>query len=366
MKRIILLLSLLIALLLISCDSDLSSWVILDEPKIQAEELDYGYNIIIRNSNPKAKIYYTLDGSEPDESSKRYEEAFEIKFGTTVKAFSKLGAKSSGVSLLVTEQPTTTAPVIVIDRKACTASIECSDPKAQIYYKIDEDSFSLYTYQTDIAVKTGSIISAKSVRNYYKDSEIVQEMNVPFDAKRTSTPAINTFVGGEGNTAVSYVTIKTDEDVQAYYTLDGSEPSKDSIKYDGGFWVFGEQTVKAIAIPPTILGMNNSLVYSAVINEGKSPISTSDISVKPNLPSWMSETMQWKGVSNPFLYYSSYAFTVFKGSTTFFITQDHTLITIDELLRKAGIDKKTRYVEGVTTEETNNGKKIGSSRFPRG
>ena len=186
MKRVILLLSLLIALLLISCDSNLSSWVILNEPEIHAEELDYGYNITIRNSNPKAEIYYTLDGSEPDDGSKRYEEAFEIKFGTTVKAFSKLGAKTSGVSLLVTEQPTTTVPVIVIDRKACSATIECSDPKAQIYYKIDKGSFTLYTSQSDIVVKSGSIISAKSVRNYYKDSEIVQEMNVPFVSARAS------------------------------------------------------------------------------------------------------------------------------------------------------------------------------------
>ena len=61
----------------------------------------------ITSALPETNIYYTLDGTEPNEKSKKYNGEFEIKEGLTIKAIAyKQGFKTSFVSTAVYQKIT--------------------------------------------------------------------------------------------------------------------------------------------------------------------------------------------------------------------------------------------------------------------
>lgn len=210
-----------------------------------------------------AAIYYTLDGSEPSESSTVYSAAFEIKAPTVIKAFA---AKED---YLNSQTVTFTYGV----KKAESPSIEFGEDiyggksvvitsvteGADIYYTLDgsEPSVKSKKYTQPIEIFDSASVKAIAVCSGYIDSDVQSaEMYVP---------AADILAVGKDNEGAVYITagetIKTvfSENADVYYTLDGSEPTLESSVYKPGELSFSDDTVfRAFAI-------GNGLKKSATI-----------------------------------------------------------------------------------------------------
>jgi len=89
----------------------------------QGQYLD-SVEVSMRTSTPEASIYYTLDGSDPDESSALYTSAMTLGLGTTtVKARAyKVDIEPSSISTAVYEVIVDTTPPTIVDVSAFEAT----------------------------------------------------------------------------------------------------------------------------------------------------------------------------------------------------------------------------------------------------
>lgn len=61
----------------------------IDDPTVSPESGEYTGSVTVTMMSPSgAQIYYTVDGSAPDQDSMVYTESFELKSNTVVKAVS--------------------------------------------------------------------------------------------------------------------------------------------------------------------------------------------------------------------------------------------------------------------------------------
>ena len=148
----------------------------------------YGSTIIITNEDSvNARIYYTLDGSEPDDNDTLYTEPFTLNSNTTVKAVAILsGVKSdtvtySFVAIDVDEPVITSADI--------TVTITCNDDEAAVYYTLDgsdpDDNDTLYTEPFTLSEDT--VIKAVALKQGVYSDIVTYSYIVP----DILTPVIN-------------------------------------------------------------------------------------------------------------------------------------------------------------------------------
>ena len=65
------------------------------QANVAAGEVETGTQVSLTCSNPQAEIYYTVDGSEPADTSVKYSAPISIYQDTTVKAVSMLNGEKS-------------------------------------------------------------------------------------------------------------------------------------------------------------------------------------------------------------------------------------------------------------------------------
>lgn len=357
MKKTLMIALFAVVLLVVSCSPSLS-FIEVDAPCISIETLDTAYLVTITCSNPNGQFYYSVNGNNPVYGGRKYEKPFEVEFGATIKACTKIKDATSSVTILETVQPTSETPVVFIDKENCLATILCEDLKASVFYKIGSEAFK--PYSSPVRLDEGEIISAMTTKKLFKDSDVVQEMHVPINAPKVSTPRISTSASSKYNEGVSFVTFYADEGVDIYYTIDGSEPSKKSTKYTGQFYVEGENTVKAIAIPPTISGKNDSNVFSSILNNGKdAPKGWTWNGFYSVTPPWLKEMIHWQGYSI-FSFGWEYEYMVIRGDVVYCATLAGELVTLPTLVGYAEKQrgKPVYRVEGRATKGFEDGQTV--------
>ena len=148
----------------------------------------YGSTIIITNTDSvNARVYYTLDGSDPDDNDTLYTEPFTLNSNTTVKAVAILsGVKSdtvtySYVAIDVDEPVITSADI--------TVTITCNDDEASVYYTLDgsdpDDNDTLYTESFTLSEDT--VIKAVALKQGVYSDIVSYSYTVP----DIVTPVIN-------------------------------------------------------------------------------------------------------------------------------------------------------------------------------
>ncbi len=217
-----------------------------------------------------AKIYYTLDGRIPTESDSLYKEPIKLDKNCNVRAIVTNGTLVNSLAgnyyvswfsvdrvkfipvLLETEE----GPVYKVCLKTDTEN-------AKIYYGINNYDYNtenniLYQDGDSIDVAEDQRIYAKAVREDYNDSGWYS-FNVNKNNYTVDRPNINL----DGETRKAYLTSSV-EDAVFYYTIDGTTPTKNSLKYPStGIDVQGNWTIKAIA---TRDGMLDSEMLEYEIN----------------------------------------------------------------------------------------------------
>ncbi len=127
-------------------------------------------------------IYYTLDGSVPDERSEKYKEALEMKQGQNVikaVAYNKAGTRGDlyeGTITLELPVPENVRISVPGGRFSDTFTVELTQTEgADIYYSLDGSMPSI-PYSGAINVEKGdTYLRAMAVNEYNQQSEIVSE-----------------------------------------------------------------------------------------------------------------------------------------------------------------------------------------------
>ena len=208
-----------------------------------------GSQLIIETSTVGGTIYYTLDKSEPTkEQGTKYEGPVTLSQNCIVKAIVvKDGYRNSPVAEFEASLFTVDLPTFSVN--GTTLTISCTTDEAAIYYAIGKDAEPTILYQAAIALTDNQPVRALAKKEGYKDSEIAEYNH----SLITCQPALLENYNGR------YFTLNVPEGAKAYYTLDGTTPTKTSTEYTGRTTVAGLCTLKTIAIREW---MNDSEVKS--------------------------------------------------------------------------------------------------------
>ena len=169
-----------------------------------AGTFDVAQDIELQTSTPSAHIYYTLDGSDPDDGSDEYTSAIHITQNTTIKAITYAdglteSSISEGVFNIRYAQPTLTASAAPVDGKytsAITVTLAAEGADA-IYYAIGEtptiDEEHKYTDPIALSTTGSKTINAIAVRAGYANSNVASQtfvLDLPY-------ANIKAFIDGE-------------------------------------------------------------------------------------------------------------------------------------------------------------------------
>lgn len=223
------------------------------------------HTITISTNDGKGKIYYTLDGSNPTTADRLYTEAFTLTENCTIKAITVNDSlvNSSPAYYYADDwfrvERVSFIPSFVVDGDKTTYKVclKTNTEDAVIYYSIgDRDYYNpennaLYADGDSIVLAQDQTVYAIAVRKGYNNSYWA-EFTANLDG---CTLSMYDWTTDQENKKV-YFHASVD-DAKFYYTIDGSEPTVESLAYDPekGLDVKGNWEIKVMAAK---VGMVNS------------------------------------------------------------------------------------------------------------
>lgn len=161
-----------------------------------------------------ASVYYTIDGTTPDNNSTLYSAPFDVTTSCTVQAIAvKANYANSAVAsaIIVIDTPTVAAPVFTPASGVFTDSVQvtitCSDETATIRYTNDgtEPTETSTLYGSPITLTATTTLKAKAFKTDWHASDMVEATyTIVNDAILTVTPATLTF---NSNTLTNNITV---------------------------------------------------------------------------------------------------------------------------------------------------------------
>ncbi|MBI4328076.1 MAG: chitobiase/beta-hexosaminidase C-terminal domain-containing protein, partial [Chloroflexi bacterium] len=181
--------------------------------------------VTLSSTTTGARLYWTIDGSDPTENSALYGGPFTL--GTNgvlkVKGFKNGYVSSAVVSStfnLVVAKPTIT-PAGATNNNAVTVALDSATPGAQLYWTIDgsDPTTGSALYAGSFSLATNGVLKVKGFKDGFVASEIA---SAPFDLK-VATPQVTPASGTNINTVTVNISDTTDP-VELRYTQDGTDP----------------------------------------------------------------------------------------------------------------------------------------------
>ncbi len=226
--------------------------------------------LVLRTTTPNARIYYTTDGSTPDETDLAYTTPIRITEALTIKAIAvyktvQSQATDATYTIGSVAQPTFSIPSGTIWPDTSLV-LRTTTPNARIYYTTDEtepDETAL-EYTTPIRISNARTIKAVAVYKTLKSQVATATYSINTVARPVfSIPSGNVKIG----TIVSLSS--TTPDARIYYTADGSTPDETDLLYQKPIYITKNMTIKAFAIYKTIKSQVATATYTidSVANE---------------------------------------------------------------------------------------------------
>ena len=131
--------------------------------------------ISLNTTTPNAEIYYTLNNTEPSNSSTHYTSPFFLGNATVVKAIAYVGSDYSGVSTY--NVPQCIEPTISFNSSTSKVTISDLNGGATIYYTTDgtTPTTSSATYSAPFTVASGTTVQAIAIHPGYLDSDVASK-----------------------------------------------------------------------------------------------------------------------------------------------------------------------------------------------
>jgi len=211
-------------------------------------------SVLISCADSNATIHYTLDGSEPTDTSAAYQKRFRISGKTTIKAIAVYeGWTNSEVVAAHYALGQCPNPAIVSDggdvfvHGSMQVSIDWNCEDGVLRYTLDGSDVTTTSpaYTGPFSIDDTTTVKAKAFGETYFDSKQV-ELTVTKDWESVAEPVITaaeTFTGGKTQVSISCAT----EGARILYTLDGSAPNAHSRRYSEPFNIRETTVVKAYA-----------------------------------------------------------------------------------------------------------------------
>ena len=248
MKKLITAIFVLLVLTLPLCalaaDSSVST------PNISVTTTTGSATFTLKSDSPKATIYYTTDGSDPDTHSKKYSKSVKITTSCEVRAVAVESGEYSSVgyyTVTVTKARAAT-PTFKSTNVDGGKKITITSSGATIYYTTDGTTPSTYSEKytsSGIIVSESCTIKAIAVRSGYSNSAVATAL---VTISKLGLPSY------ENTTSGSKTVIKLSNSISGctyYYTTDGSDPepktSSSCKKSTGSITVTQAGTIKVIA-----------------------------------------------------------------------------------------------------------------------
>lgn len=150
-------------------------------PEFSAKYGNFSTTVTITDANSKADIYYTTDGTEPTETSTRYEAPFTVNAATTVKAIARAeGYNLSAVSDSTFQVYEQTKPVSIsisqADDKA-TVTLSCATEGAQIWYNFgaSADTTMSIKYTAPFVIRDHATLTTFATCSEYVQSDTINK-----------------------------------------------------------------------------------------------------------------------------------------------------------------------------------------------
>ncbi len=212
--------------------------------------------ITLSHLQENVQIYYTLDGSDPNVNGVLYTAPIKPQHNVNVVAIAKReGSINSDPEQREYKWFTVPTPTITIEHLAAVMKVE-KPTYAKIYYTLDGSNPTVEStlYTEPVALSKDCKIRAIAIADKWNDSS-VGSFNSPTGFLRKDytvvTPTFGTRQVVDGvmvENADSVLNIKTTTaDATIYYTLDGSTPTVNSLKYENGIKLTENCIVKAFA-----------------------------------------------------------------------------------------------------------------------
>jgi len=231
-------------------------------------------NIALSTPTALASVYYTTDGTDPDNiTGTLYSGLINLTDDTLVKAIAyRTGWHPSVITaanyIIDIPLPVVAAPIFSLPSGVYDSSqvvmISVTTPGATIRYTLDgtnPDAVNGMDYTGPITVNATTQIRAYAYLAGWGDSPISLANYVIILPVQTVATPVFTPVGGVYNNSVDVVITTTTPLADIYYTLDGTEPSNvNGTLYAGPITITSTTTVKAIAYRT---GWENSLINNA-------------------------------------------------------------------------------------------------------
>lgn len=203
-----------------------------------------GSHLVMSCTDRNAQIRYTVDGSEPEESSTLYSAPVEItSYVYRARAFAKGYFPSECADYTATDVSVIT-PAPVADFADKRLTLTCTEAGASIFYSLDPeadrtDANAWTRYSSPLALTEDCIVRFYATKKDYKDSD-VQSFTFVLANYRAADPTI------ERDETGTFIVMETaTEGGQIRYTTDGSEPTEKSSLYSGPILIEGNLTYKA-------------------------------------------------------------------------------------------------------------------------
>ncbi len=267
----------------------------LPEAEIIASPASGSYNNIINvelsGNIPSYEIYYTLDGSDPNVYGMPYTDSIELDKTTTIKTAAKYG------NITVVENSfnyTLDLPYVTADyesgiyNEAVEIALSSSNAFYDVYYTLDgsDPKVSGIKYSSPIKVTSSSVIRAVPVfNNTFGTSSSYKYI---ISSGETETPSVTAnYESGNYNKTFEVELLCGSEFYDVYYTLDGSDPKTNGIKYNMPIKVTASSLIRAIPVFGNIFGEESSYEYHIFSADSKS-ISADNISSEKNNNGYLS------------------------------------------------------------------------------
>lgn len=213
--------------------------------------------ISLSHSQENVQLYYTLDGSDPNENGVLYTAPIKPQHNVNVVAIAKReGAINSDPVQREFKWFTVPTPTITIEHLAAVMKVEKPD-YAKIYYTLDNSTPTVEStlYTEPVSLNKDCKIKAIAIADNWNSSSVGTFNSLTGFVRKDYTVATPTFGtrqvtdGVMVENADSVLNIKTTTaGATIYYTLDGSTPTANSLVYENGIKLTENCTVKAIAM----------------------------------------------------------------------------------------------------------------------
>jgi len=234
----------------------------------------YTKPVTITSTAPaNTRIYYTLDGTEPSAASPVFTRPVTLVKDTVIRYFTvgPGGSRSSVQEVFYRIRPRGAVEGelrTVADPPAGLYSgrvrITLTAPEgATVYYTVDgtDPSTDSSVYQTPILLTVDTLLKFFAVKADGTREPVREEMyrfKLASQMLDTTPPEVSVIPQPDDYRAGDFIRLTASEEADIYYTLDGSDPTEKSIRYDGPFWLDRSSEVRFFAIDPS---GNRSRIY---------------------------------------------------------------------------------------------------------